>query len=60
MLPSKRLGQAARVTVDKDSTVIVEGAGNPEAIANRVAVIKSQMKQQHQNLTVKKLQRTLS
>ena len=36
------LGQAARVTVDKDSTVIVEGAGNPEAIANRVAVIKSQ------------------
>ena len=37
------LGQAARVTVDKDSTVIVEGAGNPEAIANRVAVIKSQI-----------------
>lgn len=33
----------ARVTVDKDSTVIVEGAGNPEAISNRVAVIKSQI-----------------
>ena len=28
------LGQAARVTVDKDSTVIVEGAGNPEAISH--------------------------
>lgn len=37
------LGQAARVTVDKDSTVIVEGAGNPEAISHRVAVIKSQI-----------------
>ena len=37
------LGQAAKVSVDKDSTVIVEGAGNPEAIANRVAVIKSQI-----------------
>lgn len=37
------LGQAAKVSVDKDSTVIVEGSGNPEAIANRVAVIKSQI-----------------
>jgi len=37
------LGQASKVTVDKDSTVIVEGSGNPEAIANRVAVIKSQI-----------------
>merc|ERR1711933_10128 len=26
------LGQASKVTVDKDSTVIVEGSGNPEAI----------------------------
>ena len=30
------LGQASKVTVDKDSTVIVEGAGSTEAIANRV------------------------
>ncbi|HEL1668196.1 chaperonin GroEL [Streptococcus suis] len=37
------LGQAAKVVVDKDGTTIVEGAGNPEAIANRVAVIKSQI-----------------
>ena len=37
------LGQAAKVSVDKDSTVIVECSGNPEAIANRVAVIKSQI-----------------
>lgn len=37
------LGQAARVTVDKDSTVIVEGAGDSAAIADRVNVIKSQL-----------------
>ena len=37
------LGQAAKVTVDKDSTVIVEGAGDATAIANRVNVIKSQL-----------------
>ncbi|MDN2993777.1 chaperonin GroEL [Streptococcus suis] len=37
------LGQAAKVVVDKDGATIVEGAGNPEAIANRVAVIKSQI-----------------
>ena len=30
------LGQAARVTVDKDSTVIVEGSVVSEAVANRV------------------------
>ena len=47
------LGQAAKVSVDKDSTVIVEGSGNPEAIANRVAVIKSQIELQPLNLTVK-------
>ena len=34
------LGQASKVTVDKDSTVIVEGAGSVEAIANRVNLIK--------------------
>ena len=37
------LGQAARVTVDKDSTVIVEGSGGKEAVANRVNLIKSQI-----------------
>ena len=47
------LGQASKVTVDKDSTVIVEGAGSTEAIANRVNLIKSQLEQQHLNLTVK-------
>ena len=54
------LGQAARVTVDKDSTVIVEGAGNPEAIANRVAVIKSQIETTTSEFDREKLQERLA
>ena len=54
------LGQAARVTVDKDSTVIVEGAGNPEAIANRVAVIKSQIATTTSEFDREKLQERLA
>lgn len=54
------LGQAARVTVDKDSTVIVEGAGNSEAISNRVAVIKSQIETTTSEFDREKLQERLA
>lgn len=54
------LGQAARVTVDKDSTVIVEGAGNPEAISHRVAVIKSQIETTTSEFDREKLQERLA
>lgn len=54
------LGQAAKVTVDKDSTVIVEGAGNPETIANRVAVIKSQIETTTSEFDREKLQERLA
>ncbi len=54
------LGQASKVTVDKDSTVIVEGAGNPEAIANRVAVIKSQIESATSEFDKEKLQERLA
>ena len=54
------LGQASKVTVDKDSTVIVEGAGNPEAIANRVAVIKSQIETTISEFDREKLQERLA
>ena len=54
------LGQAARVTVDKDSTVIVEGAGNPEAISHRVAVIKSQIETTTSDFDREKLQERLA
>ena len=54
------LGQAAKVSVDKDSTVIVEGAGNPEAIANRIAVIKSQIETTTSEFDREKLQERLA
>ena len=54
------LGQAARVTVDKDSTVIVEGTGNPEAISHRVSVIKSQIETTTSEFDREKLQERLA
>ena len=54
------LGQATKVSVDKDSTVIVEGAGNPEAIANRVTVIKSQIETTTSEFDREKLQERLA
>ncbi|MFS9358643.1 chaperonin GroL [Streptococcus mitis] len=54
------LGQAVRVTVDKDITVIVEGAGNPEAISHRVAVIKSQIETTTSEFDREKLQERLA
>ncbi|HEM3524680.1 TPA: chaperonin GroEL [Streptococcus suis] len=54
------LGQAAKVVVDKDGTTIVEGAGNPEAIANRVTVIKSQIEGTTSEFDREKLQERLA
>ncbi|CYU97988.1 60 kDa chaperonin [Streptococcus suis] len=54
------LGQAAKVVVDKDGTTIVEGAGIPEAIANRVAVIKSQIEVTTSEFDREKLQERLA
>ena len=54
------LGQAAKVSVDKDSTVIVEGAGAGEAIANRVNLIKSQLETTTSEFDREKLQERLA
>ena len=54
------LGQASKVTVDKDSTVIVEGAGSAEAIANRVKLIKSQLETTTSEFDREKLQERLA
>lgn len=54
------LGQAAKVVVDKDGTTIVEGAGNPDAISNRVAVIKSQIEGTTSEFDREKLQERLA
>ncbi|MDG3132636.1 chaperonin GroEL [Streptococcus suis] len=54
------LGQAAKVVVDKDGTTIVEGAGQPEAIHNRIAVIKSQIESTTSEFDREKLQERLA
>ena len=54
------LGQAAKVTVDKDSTVIVEGAGQADAITNRVNLIKSQLETTTSDFDREKLQERLA
>ncbi|CAD0135968.1 chaperonin large subunit [Streptococcus thermophilus] len=54
------LGQASKVIVDKDSTVIVEGAGSAEAIAKRVNLIKSQLKTTTSEFDREKLQERLA
>lgn len=37
------LGRAKQVKVDKDSTIIVEGMGHPDALRQRIAQIRAQM-----------------
>lgn len=54
------LGQAAKVAVDKDKTVIVEGAGASEAIANRAALIKSHIETTTSEFDREKLQERLA
>lgn len=49
------LGRARMVRVDKDSTTIVEGAGEKAAIAERVKFIKSQLAQQNSEYEKEKL-----
>ncbi len=38
----KQLGQAKKVTIDNDNTIIVEGAGSEEAISGRIKQIHSE------------------
>jgi len=54
------LGTADKVTVNKDNTVIVNGAGSKEAIANRVAQIKAQIASTTSDYDREKLQERLA
>jgi len=54
------LGTAKRVTIDKDSTTIVDGAGSPEAIAARVEAIKQQIENTDSEYDQEKLQERLA
>ena len=54
------LGTAEKVSIDKDNTTIVNGAGSKEAIASRVSQIKSQIENTTSNYDKEKLQERLA
>ncbi len=54
------LGRAKRVTIDKDNTTIVEGAGDPKKIEARVKQIKAQIAETTSEYDGEKLQERLA
>ena len=54
------LGQASRVVIDKDNTVIVDGAGTKEAVEARVKEIRTQMEVTTSEYDKEKLQERLA
>ncbi|MCM3741970.1 chaperonin GroEL [Oceanobacillus luteolus] len=56
----EQLGRAAKVVVTKENTTIVEGTGNPEQIAGRVAQIRAQVEETTSEFDKEKLQERLA
>ena len=56
----EHLGRAGKVTVSKDATTIVEGAGNKQAIADRIAIIRAQAEETTSSFDKEKLQERLA
>ncbi|MGX7075277.1 chaperonin GroEL [Globicatella sanguinis] len=54
------LGHAGKVTVTKDSTTIVEGAGDKAAIENRIQIIRAQAEETTSSFDREKLQERLA
>ncbi|MGL2966562.1 chaperonin GroEL [Flavobacterium sp. XGLA_31] len=54
------LGTAEKVTIDKDNTTVVNGAGNADMIKNRVNQIKAQMETTTSDYDKEKLQERLA
>ena len=54
------LGRAGQIKVDKDNTVIVDGAGNPEEIKARIQSIKAQIAETTSDYDREKLQERLA
>ncbi|ADN08706.1 chaperonin GroEL [Sulfurimonas autotrophica] len=54
------LGQAARIVIDKDNSVIVDGAGSEEAVKARIAEIKTQIEATSSEYDKEKLQERLA
>jgi chaperonin GroEL len=54
------LGKAKRVTIDKDNTTIIEGAGETKAIEGRIKQIKTQIEETTSDYDREKLQERLA
>ena len=55
-----QLGRARKVVVDKDSTTIIDGAGDSEAIKGRIKQIKSEIESTDSDFDREKLQERLA
>jgi chaperonin GroEL len=56
----KQLGQAKRVSIDKDNTTIIEGAGSTSAIKGRIEQIKKEIDATTSDYDIEKLQERLA
>ncbi len=56
----QNLGRAKRIVIDKDNTIIIDGAGKKADIADRVAQIKSQVEESTSDYDKEKLQERLA
>jgi chaperonin GroEL len=59
-ISTEDLGTAKKITIDKDDTTIVEGAGSAEAIEGRVKTIRSQIEETSSDYDREKLQERLA
>ena len=55
-----QLGQAKRVTIDKENTTVVEGVGKADAIKGRIAQIKTEISNSTSDYDIEKLQERLA
>ena len=54
------LGSAAKIKIDKENTVIVDGAGDQESIKDRIRQIKAQLEETESEFDKEKLQERLA
>ena len=59
-ISAEDLGQATKITIDKDNTTIVDGAGAAEGIDGRVKTIRSQIEETSSDYDREKLQERLA
>ena len=59
-ITTEHLGMAGRVEISKDNTIIIDGAGDADAIQNRVKAIRTQIEEATSDYDKEKLQERLA